>query len=160
MDINPYTPPAAMTAERSSDAVTNFRTEQRSVLLCIVLTVVTLGFYQPVWLLRRRPFLNAFAQTRKLGVGLPIAVIVTRVLAAFASSPHTPHLDRLFSAIAAAVYIIPCFRVAHILRAQFKVTGHGDIKVSMVLTFLFGVFYLQYKVNEAADRTPARIAAA
>src|SRR5215831_1598986 len=40
--------------------------KRRSVVLMILLTVVTLGFYYPVWFLRRRAALNSLDSPRKL----------------------------------------------------------------------------------------------
>ena len=61
MDANPYAPPTATVADLSRVPL-----KRRSVFLMIVFTILTLGFYLPIWFLRRREGLNQLDSPRKL----------------------------------------------------------------------------------------------
>src|SRR4051794_19359037 len=61
MDTNPYAPPKAAVADRSSTGL-----KRRSVIMMLVLTIVTFGLYYPIWFLRRRAALNGLDSPRKL----------------------------------------------------------------------------------------------
>jgi len=52
--------------------------------------------------------------------------------------------------------VLANFRVLNILRSDAARTGRF-LEFSTIGTFFFGVFYLQYKMNQLADQ-PARVA--
>jgi hypothetical protein len=160
-DHNPYAPPAeALVAFRDApldDGPNDFESERRPVILTIVLTVVTLGFYSPIWLLRRRAFLDRQDSDKAdLGTGLPMLILVASVMGvglALAGS-EAAKIRPLFSLLSGVATIIANFRVLGILRSVSARTGRF-IEFSTVGTFFFGIYYLQYKINQMAD-TPAR----
>jgi hypothetical protein len=167
MDINPYAPPAAAPSVTGQDkdsptGSADFRTERRPVAVCILLALVTLGVYQAIWLFKRRPFLDSFAQSRKLGVQLPTAVLVLNVLGivvAIASGLDSSldRLDQLARLAGGFAYLIACFRVKNMLRTEFRIVGFRAT-ISPIMTFFFGIYYLQYMINQAADATASRSA--
>jgi hypothetical protein len=59
----------------------------------------------------------------------------------------------MLSTGAGVVTLIANFRAAAILRSEFRRSGRL-LTVSGVATFFFGIFYLQYKINEGADVAP------
>ena len=159
-DHNPYAPPAEpVVAFRDTpldDGPNDFESERRPVVLAIVLTVVTLGFYPAIWLLKRRAFLDRQDADKELGTGLPMFILVSTVMGlglAFAGGEATK-IRPLFSLAGGVATLIANFRVLGILRSVSSRTGRF-LEFSTVGTFFFGIYYLQYKINQMAD-TPAR----
>lgn len=141
--------------------------KKTSVILLIVLTVVTLGIYYPVWFLTRRNAINNLQSKEKLGSGIFIFLIVLAcvgfpvdlmwvVMELFAERLSeiglllSKGLD-LFSNILSVVWwiilLVQCFKVRRIFKEHFNVHLQKDISFSWVATFFFWIFYLQYKVN-------------
>jgi len=161
-DHNPYAPPAepAGAAKAFSEAIddgpNDFESERRPWLLCMVLTFVTLGFYPSIWLLRRRPFLDRQDADTQLGTLLPIVTIVLSAVSIIVvfGGQEAAGLSRLFSLAGGITALIANFRVLAILRTVSSRTGRF-LGFSTMGTFFFGIYYLQYKINQMAD-TPAR----
>jgi hypothetical protein len=156
---NPYAPPAAPTgyAALQSEEGSSYAAEQRSVLLLVFLSVVTLGIYPAVWFVRRRRFLDSLNADVKLG-GLawaPLIATGVSFIAAFAGLPS--ELDRAVSLGLGVASIVLAFRVANILRSDFARTGRL-LSVSGAGTFFFGALYLQHKINQAAATPPRHVA--
>jgi len=164
---NPYAPPAAAEPDDAGqplrafsdaydDGPNDFESERQPVMLTIVLTFVTLGFYPAIWLLRRRPFLDRQDTGTELGVALPVMMLVLTglsVIVVFGGN-EVAGVSRLFSLAGGIASLIARYRVLAILRAVSTRTGRF-LGFSSAATFFFGVFYLQYKINQMAD-TPAR----
>ena len=125
-------------------------------LFWLVLTFVTLGFYPSIWLLRRRPFLDRQDADTQLGTLLPIVTIVLSAVSIIVvfGGQEAAGLSRLFSLAGGITALIANFRVLAILRTVSSRTGRF-LGFSTMGTFFFGIYYLQYKINQMAD-TPAR----
>lgn len=158
--LNPYAPPGAELGPGSDltagDAgPSDYAPERRPVILCIGLTLLTLGFYPSIWLLRRRPFLAHLQATKHLGATMPIITIVTGVmglgLAFFGEEASAA--QQLLQLVGTIAAVLANFRVAHILRSDSARTGRF-LRFSTLGTFFLGIFYLQYKMNRLAE-TPA-----
>jgi len=150
LEPNPYAPPAEVSMAVA--APSEFAGETRSVALCVVLTVVTLGVYPPVWLLRRQPFLDRLATNERLG-SLPrvvLALEAAQLLLIIGGAKVAP-LRSFISLVAAVALLVACFRVRAMLQSDFRRTGSA-IRLSGAATFFFGIHYLQYKINRAAER--------
>jgi hypothetical protein len=157
---NPYAPPAGPSADvtgfaAKTDEASDYQSERRSVLLVLVLCVVSLGLYAPFWYLGRKPFLDSLNASKKVGQ-LPLisaflygATVVVAVL-------NLDPSERAIQAVGGLVALFLSFRVAAILRSDFRRTGRV-IGVSSVGVFFFGCVYLQQVINEAAA-VPARLA--
>ncbi len=151
---NPYAPPAYDTAMSAAAEPTDYRDERRSVLLLVLLCVVTLGIYPPIWYLRRRRFLDSLAADVRLGA-LPWALLVTNVIVVGVLLAKLPEGARLVVRLGSTIMgLIVAFRTAHILRSDCARTGR-ELGYSGAGVFFFGCLYLQHLINEAAD-TPAR----
>ena len=133
----------------------------------VVLTVVTLGLYYPMWFLRRRAALNRLDAPRKLQAWpfvlvLAFHVIVTGVaLATDSASAEAAQKDvgdrllDLAQLAMAVLMVVQCFFVRDIL--EDHLAGPGDrvsssmlsdsVKPSAMMTLFFGAFYLQYVIN-------------
>ena len=162
METNPYAPPKA-----SIDATSATDLKRRSVVLMVVLTVVTLGLYYPIWFLRRRAALNRLDSPRKLRLW-PFAVFTAWFVFQFVVGFATAFRSRgqvsggeaslLFNLVQLGINIlmlVQSFFTKDIL--EDHLSGPGDdvpnplfvdsVKLSGVMTFLFQIFYLQYVIN-------------
>lgn len=161
-DHNPYAPPAEPTAavrafsDGYEDGPNDFESERRPVILAILLTFVTLGFYPSIWLLRRRPFLDRQDTGKELGTALPIVSLVLNVLSIIVvfGGQEAASMSRICSLAGGITALVANFRVLNILRSVSSRTGRF-LGFSTMGTFFFGIYYLQYKINQMAD-TPAR----
>jgi hypothetical protein len=158
-DHNPYAPPAeALRALGDSDdreGPNDYESERRSVVMCILLTALTLGLYPTIWLFKRRRFLDRLDTGKELGNALPMFILVATVMnVLLAFSNETAPIRPLFSLASGIGTIIANFRVLGILRSDSARTGRF-LGFSTAGTFFFGIYYLQYKINQMAD-TPAR----
>jgi hypothetical protein len=155
--FNPYAPPrpppAAALTTTTEDG---FEGERRSILVVLVLWVATLGLYTPIWLLRRRTFLDGLDASVRLSAAVPALLVVTFVVDWLLSMGGRPLTDvsRLLSIVNMVLTLFAEFRVARILRSEFRRSGRG-IDVSSIAVFFFGILYLQAKINQGAD-TPRR----
>jgi Domain of unknown function (DUF4234) len=151
---NPYAPPAYDAATNAAAEATDYRDERRSVLLLVLLCVVTLGIYPPIWYLRRRRFLDSLAADVRLGA-LPWALLVTNAVVVGVLLAKVPEGPKQLARIASTITgLIVAFRAAHILRSDCARTGR-QLSYSGAGVFFFGCLYLQHLINEAAD-APAR----
>jgi hypothetical protein len=84
-------------------------------LLLVLLCVVTLGIYPPIWYLRRRRFLDSLAADVRLGA-LPWALLVTNVMLVGVLMAKLPEGPRLVARLGSTIMgLIVAFRTAHIL---------------------------------------------
>lgn len=136
----------------------------------IGLSVVTLGLYYPMWFLRRREALNLLDATRKLEIW-PFSLVfayqtVSLCMAIFWSWPSFEDestggaLWMVFRLALGVLMMIQTFFVKDILEGHLAPAHDSEpgaltvppVKLSGLLTFLFGTFYLQYHINANLDR--------
>ena len=166
METNPYAPPTAAVADISSPGL-----KRRSVILMIVFSLVSFGFYYPIWFMRRRAAFNQLDSPRKLPLW-PFVVALAWFIFAFGfgfvmgvvralegSAGVLSQEERLFFSIVrlavGVLMLFQCFRTKDILEDHFA--GPGDqvaspmfadaYRLSGVMTFFFQIFYLQYAIN-------------
>lgn len=159
MDANPYAPPTATVADLSRIPL-----KRRSVFLMIVLTIVTLGFYLPIWFLRRREALNQLDSPRKLEVwpfAAVIAVMAADIVVNILLGAQGP--DAVSPAIVFALailrlgfginLIVQCFKTKDMLEDHLAGPADGfgmfteRVRLSGLMTFFFSALYLQYIIN-------------
>lgn len=156
-------------------AVAGTGLRRRSVILMIVLTVVTVGLYYPIWFLRRRTALNRLNSSTKLRrwpfvtfTTVFVVVLVVEVV----SDPARPedvigmvpavllYLTRLATGL---LIIWQCFVIKDILEDHL-IEPTDDVlssltvervELSALKTFFFQIYYLQYAINRyVADQRP------
>ena len=173
METNPYAPPKAVVADISSANL-----KRRSLILMLVLMVVTLGLYYPIWFLRRRAALNRLDSPRKLRKWPFVVFIVWFVLQvvlgiAAGSAPLEQVIGRgdvlmlnLLQLAFGILMLVQNFFTKDIL--EDHLAGPGDqipnplfvdtVKLSGLMTFLFQIFYLQFVINRhiAGSQSTAR----
>lgn len=169
MTSNPYAPPSAVVADLEPVPL-----KRRNILLMILLMVVSLGLYAPIWFLRRRDALNHLDSPRKLAawpqvvfiavlvmyaaveltvVLLESAVISTETAVAVLSVVPFLALVRFGAAI---LMLLQCFKTKDILEDHLAGPADGArqamfaeerVKLSGVLTFILQILYLQHIIN-------------
>lgn len=162
METNPYAPPKAVVADVASAGL-----KRRSVILMIVLSIVTFGVYYPIWFLRRRGALNRLDSPRKLRMWPFVVFIIWFVFQfilgiAAGSAPRGQGIGEgaslflnLVQLAVGILMVVQSFFTKDIL--EDHLAGPGDhvpsllsvdtVKLSVAMTFLFQVFYLQYVIN-------------
>ena len=139
------------------------------LILVILLSIITSGIYWPIWFLTRRTAFNNLNSHEKLTKGplifSIIAIALSNAWSILMASPfvwETPifDVDVLFKvfelglvvdllAMAAAIILtMNALKVRRILIHHYNRHLGMDINFSWMLTFLFQIFYLQYKINE------------
>jgi len=141
--------------------------KKRGVIVMIVLTILTLGFYYPVWFLRRRRGLNALDSPRKLPLW-PFVLLLILFIAEFIVGLMAqgrpveeaigagPSLALSVARLATGVLVlIQCFRIKDILEdhlagpegAERLTMLSTQVQLSGLMTFLFTIYYLQHVIN-------------
>ena len=130
-----------------------------SILKMIVLMVVTLGLYVPIWFLRRRGALNQLGSPKKLKAWPFItAICLSAIQIPIALSTTTDGGRSLFDLVNLAwtvFFIWQAFRIKRILQDHLFARAADlpggvrtdDWELSGVCTFIFTIFYLQYVMN-------------
>ena len=156
---NPYAPPGAHVASGRDLGL-----ERVSVWLMVLLIIVTLGIYYPVWFWRRRNGINRLDSPRKLDLW-PIALFtvyfVVASLMGLVGNPYEIFGDAVILLVGVRLavgimMIVQCFRIKDIIEdhAQGPDDAPRDelftppVKLSGVMTFFFSIFYLQYAINK------------
>jgi len=141
--------------------------KRRSVLLMIVFSFLSFGFYLPIWYLRRRDELNRMDSPRKLQLWpfvVALAFLAFDFAANVAALPLRPAqafgpgfglLLTLLRWAFGILMIVQAFFTKDILEDHLQgpddaVTSSvwaGDHKLSGLLTFFFTIFYLQHIIN-------------
>jgi hypothetical protein len=155
--------------------------KRRSVVLMIVFTLTSFGLYYPLWFLRRRPALNQLDSPRKLQLWPPVvclAFMAVQLVVApgsgtgpgdAASSQILLNLVFSLAELALAILmVVQSLFVKDILEdhmmgprdAPLSVVISQATKLSSVMTFLFGIYYLQYEINRLEPPATASVQAA
>jgi hypothetical protein len=134
-----------------------------SVALTIVLTVLTLGFYVPVWYLNRVAALNRLDTRERLdkwAVILALALLVASVVLALVvplghiQFPAALNIARLLSLAGSITLLVQAFKVRRMIEERINARARaGGLfaqpeALNGVAVFFFHIWYLQYKINE------------
>ncbi len=151
---------------------------QTNLVSMVILTILTMGLYIPIWFMQKRGGLNQLDSARKASLGFPIAALILSAVVAllnFGAANRVPWIynieirwDTIANLIAAGLIgfllMIQSFQVRSILEDHLLAHSHGPLAGSIAMlnrsefspvgTFFFGVFYLQYKINEMVETWP------
>jgi len=145
-----------------------------SVFGMVILTLLTAGLYHPIWFLIRRRALNNLRSREKLevlpfaaGLAALVASLCLYILGNLKWNPWIevadafPALHRAVALVAGLILIVQCFKVRRILldhlapreEAMFSagIRMQDEASFSRMGTFFFGIYYLQYKINNMLD---------
>ncbi len=133
------------------------------ILLMIFFIVITLGFYVPYWYISRSKLLNQFNSSKKMTLTPFVILIIMNILQQIIKFfPETTLLlnfqiinhiftnkliDFFLSSTYLIIHYIQVFKVKRIIQEHFDNSDDMGIELSGVWTFLFGDYYLQYKIN-------------
>lgn len=161
---NPYAPPRSnvepVAATRTATRPHGLKT--RPVILLIVLTFITYGYYAIYWLYQASRELSADLPRRDtraislLFVSIMLGAIDLALFVAVFVAPDSNDLaglERMVSFAFAVVQIAWSFNVRALLQSLVARRGVGPYPISASATFFFGLFYLQYKINRLPERS-------
>jgi len=172
MDTNPYAPPKAAVLELPT--VPGLK--RRRVIVMIVFTIVTVGLYYVVWFFRRRGGLNRLNSSRKLQLWplLLFAAYFAMAVAIGIITGDRPTEEVIGTGAATFFNLIDlpigilmvwqCFIIKDILEDHLTPENDGSrvmftegVKLSGLMTFIFGMFYLQHIINTYIARPQAEV---
>ena len=122
--------------------------KKRSVLLMILFLVLTLGFYIPFWFVSRSEALNRLNPRYQVSLSLCILMFAAIAAGILVSENIVITTDLAF----VITYVVLAFRVKDILNSTLlkqreEQAAHQE-EISGALTFFFGIFYLQHRINQ------------
>ena len=137
------------------------------VLVMVLFWVLTLGFYGPAWFLRRRRGLARLNSPRKLDAWpfvVTICLAAMHWLLVVATGGRTGLLGDAVILTIAVIMVIQAFKTKDIIEDHLTEPGGPSVgilaeraRLSGLLTFFFGIFYLQHALNQrvlAGDELP------
>ena len=136
---------------------------RKSVWLMTFLTIITLGIYMPYWYFTRHQRFNALSSAAKFRqttilIWLCWSVVDAVLFVAVIATPESgtiqllEGIETILNLVAAIFGVILAFRAKKILLEHLAVMGRNDTTMSGFLTFFFGFFYIQYKINQLVPR--------
>lgn len=157
---NPYAPPRSNVEPIAAAQPQPLAT--RPVILLILLSVITLGYYSVYWLYRVSRELRAELPRAAKTDGLLVAAIVVGVvdlvvtIAGYSALDANDYasLGKVIDLAFGLTQLFWCFKVRDMLVSLVAQRGVGPYPIGGAGTFFFGIFYLQYKIN----RLPAQAA--
>ncbi len=135
--------------------------KRASVLRLVLATILTFGYFYPIWFLRRRAALNAMDSPRKLAAWpyfVVLTFMITRdlLLILYGATERPPEWLGLVTFPLVLLLVIQTFFARDILQdalidsTEAPALQHFQQEsrnVSGLLTFFFGIFYLQHIIN-------------
>lgn len=146
----------------------NFRAMQKiqlpfqNVIITILLSLVTLGIYIPVWFIINRKGINNLVEGRQFSMTGPIILLVLSgfgviisLLSMFAElfgeaaalNNYYENIENLVDILGWIWSIVLAFQVQSIIK-EYTQRNQYEVGYIGFFTFLFGIYYLQYKVNQ------------
>lgn len=144
------------------------KVKKTSVIFIIFCNIITLGFYTPYWFFTRRAQINRLrprninmlCSSDELGKDIFIFLTAAYFLstaAYFLSTVSTIFYDTnevmeaLWFVSLCAVHLtlfMQCFKIRDIFISHFARNPEESKRFSALATLLFGILYLQYKINK------------
>ncbi len=145
--------------------------ERMPVALLFLLVLVTFGIYAAIWFLKRIEDFNRLKSDIKMSQGVfgfiiagqVVNILIVVYLAASGSleptgsalEPLVANLlltsDVLTLAVQVAI-LIQAFKVRRILLDHYSLAAENSFKLSWVWTLVFGIFYLQFRINRLGGK--------
>jgi len=134
----------------------------QSVIITIFISIITLGLYIPLWFITYRTALNSLHKRKQLSLSGPVVTLVLlgiwhlfNFLGFFTDFTGSNELFNSFyesiyfiSFVAGSIWsIVLSFQVQNIL-SSYTYAQKYSIGYVGLFTFLFNIFYLQFKVNQ------------
>lgn len=143
-----------------------------SLVAVIILTFLTFGFYIPFWFLRRRRWLNRLDSPVRIGFGLLLLMLAFQAGAFTIRLMGAPYREQglglpaslsISGFAVSIVQLLILFKLAYMVREILSdhlkkvlsaLSGHPAqyvVELSGIMTLVFSIWYLQYKINECAN---------
>jgi len=137
--------------------------EKKNILILILYTFITYAIYQPIWFLKQKNAINNLKSKEKLtDTPFNIVLVLYAVSALFLLISFFPYdnntqsvidaIDNTISITGSIILLFMSFKVRRILHQYYNIVLKRNIEFSKIWTFLFGIYYLQYKINKILDR--------
>ena len=122
------------------------------------LNILTLGLYYPYWLYTRTMIINQ-VHTKKIPdslISTVFAILIINILFAFvAGAPAEEQTNQVTLNPLSLMYIIStwlwAFTIRNRIHQMTHAVKHSGYWLNGILTVLFPLLYLQYKINEYID---------
>ena len=124
--------------------------QKKSVFAIIILSIVTLGVYVPVWFLKQRNALNNLNSEKKINWD-PYILLIFSIISIILIVPTiiiggwVNIISDIINWAIAINIILLSFSVRRILKE------HYNIDISGLATFFLSIWYLQYKINKLPE---------
>lgn len=121
--------------------------KRMNIAWLVVLSIITLGIYVPIWFLKQREAINKLHSEEKLDKDIFIIMFVWLVaiwIVPYNISPLGPAIP----VISAGILFWQIFKVRRIFVDHFNEHLKKDLWISGLLTFLFHIYYFQYLINK------------
>lgn len=139
------------TLKNEGESLSGFKTT--TVLFTVILSLITVGIYVPYWFISRRKAMNQRPSEENVALGAPVVAIVLYGFLALTMVPvsffvsgwllaYYDYLQMVFIYLGVALILYVAFQMRSILNE-----GIQEKKLSGWCTFLFHIWYLQYKIN-------------
>jgi len=140
--------------------------EKKSVIGMIILTIITLGIYIPIWLFKRREKLNSLNSKMKAGKTVIFIILVLQIIGIiiifapfFLTHENLSDVSMTFKKFENYQSWVSFFAALAVLKASFDIRSiirdHFNTQLSGAGTFFFTIFYLQYKINQLTQSETA-----
>lgn len=145
-----------------------------NTILIIFYSLITLGFYPALYIRKKTKILNEFWTDLPISGFFTEMVVIAAIASAFAifvdiisvyyeiTEPFSRWMGLLKEArvVSPALNMAWCFLARDRIHDYLKCNDDKKRRLSGALIFIFGVFYLNYKINKEIDEsTPDLVAA-
>ncbi len=123
-----------------------------NIFLVVFLYLITLSLYEPIWYLRRLKTINSMKSEKKLDFLVPVLllmIVTTQIIYGFMNFNAG---SRISWAVSLILSIGIAMYVGKIMTEHLKAKLPVPFKFSWTMTFLFRLFYLQYKINWQSEK--------
>jgi len=149
--------------------------KQKSIILLIIFSIITLGIYNAFWYARRAPEFANLGTRKKLSkfsttiyLIITFAAVFSGIIFILSLSPKDmgtfyqntttfqTMLVIVFLAGSILQFILSLFLAFYsraIINEAIKFNKNTQKTISGILTFIFGIFYLQYEINRVVNDT-------
>lgn len=157
-DSDPYTSPSAGLETGVTDNKNMQKLPRISTWHVFALNILTLGLYYPYWLYTRSMIINQ-VHTNKIPSNLintVLAILIINLLFSLVSGQQTaPDEEKAASSLLSLLYIVSswywAFTIRNRIHQMTHAVKHSGYWLNGILTLLFPLLYLQYKINEYID---------
>lgn len=157
-DSDPYHTPSADLETGVSDNKNMQKLPRISTWHVFALNILTLGLYYPYWLYTRSMIINQVHNNKIPDslISTVLAILIINILYSLVAGPTTEHeTSQATLNPLALLYIISswlwAFTIRNRIHQMTHAQKHSGYWLSGILTVLFPLLYLQYKINEYID---------